>query len=124
MQVELTEYPEGNQRFEILLGETLYVISLEEGKKLADLIYESHPTAKTENEALREIIQKRIPNAILPPSPMTTPELQVTDALLTKKDEGFFCQKCGTVYESEIMACRICNPKTYATLTQEMESDV
>ena len=50
MRVELTEHPKGNQRFEILLGEMVYVISLEEGKQLADWIYELHPTADTRGE--------------------------------------------------------------------------
>lgn len=33
-------------------------------------------------------------------------------------DEGFFCQKCGTVYTPEIMACRTCQPKAYAKLLE------
>lgn len=32
---------------------------------------------------------------------------------------GFFCQKCGTVYEPDVMACRICDPKTYEKLKGE-----
>jgi len=60
MRVELTEHPKGKQRFEILLGETIYIISLEEGKKLADLIYVLHPDVKAENEALRDGISEAI----------------------------------------------------------------
>lgn len=33
-------------------------------------------------------------------------------------DEGFFCQKCGTVYEKKIMACRVCNPKHYKKIKE------
>ena len=28
--------------------------------------------------------------------------------------EGFFCQKCGTVYIPGIMACKVCDPELYA----------
>ena len=31
-------------------------------------------------------------------------------------EDGFFCQKCGTVYMPEIMACRTCHPKAYEKL--------
>ncbi len=54
MRVELTEHPKGNQRFEILLGEMVYVISLKEGRQLADWIYKLHPTA----DAKKKILQK------------------------------------------------------------------
>jgi len=109
MKVELTEHPKGKQRFEITLGETVYVISLEEGKKLADLIYELHPTVKTENELFVRYVHDNFAD-----DPWLN---RMADRLtLAQKDEGFFCQKCGTVYEPEIMACRICDPKTYASL--------
>ena len=53
MRVELTEHPKGNKRFEILLGDVVHVIRLDQGKQLADWIYELHPTCKAENEALK-----------------------------------------------------------------------
>ena len=61
MRVALTENSKGDKRIEILLGEMVYVISLEKGKELADWIYEVHPAAeaetaklKRENEKLKE----------------------------------------------------------------------
>ena len=30
---------------------------------------------------------------------------------------GFFCPSCGTIFEPDVMACRICNPKTYEELS-------
>lgn len=38
-------------------------------------------------------------------------------ALFPRTEGGFFCQKCGAVYEPGIMACRICNPKAYEKFT-------
>lgn len=42
---------------------------------------------EAENKRLREMIERRI-NAVLPPSPMTQAELDVTDALLEGKEQG------------------------------------
>jgi len=53
MKVELAEYPEGLQRFEVFLGDVCHIISLERAKELADDIYKLHPTCKAENEALK-----------------------------------------------------------------------
>ena len=36
-------------------------------------------------------------------------------------EDGFFCQKCGTVYAPEIMACRTCHPKAYEKLTDALK---
>jgi hypothetical protein len=112
MKVELVEYPKGIQRFEITLGGMLYIISLEEGKKLADWIYILHPVTKAETELFVNYIRDNFAD-----DPWLN---RLADRLmLTQKDEGFFCPKCGTVYEPEIMACRICDPETYASLVSE-----
>ena len=54
MRVELTEHPKGNQRFEILLGDVIHIIRLDQAKQLADWIYNLHPSAKTEHEKLKK----------------------------------------------------------------------
>ncbi len=54
MRVELTEHPKGNKRFEILLGDVVHVIRLDQGIQLADWIYELHPTTKSEKEEIKK----------------------------------------------------------------------
>ena len=45
-----------------------------------------------------------------------------SDSITEKmRSEGFFCQKCGTVYTPKIMACRICQPKAYMKLADALE---
>ncbi len=34
-------------------------------------------------------------------------------------EEGFFCEKCGTVYIAKIMACSTCQPKIYEKLADD-----
>ncbi len=47
MRVELTRRSDkSTERFEILLGGTIHIISLEDAKKLADWIYELHPDSQ------------------------------------------------------------------------------
>ena len=38
-------------------------------------------------------------------------------------EEGFFCEKCGTVYTSGIMACSTCQPKIYQKLANDLLED-